>query len=67
MAAYLRWKNAKNMEMMDITEEELKHFIEEKNRKEASSQSAPDQNSFRTPSIDPDALPDFKDWINRQK
>ena len=67
LAAYLRWKNAKNMEMMDVTEEELKHFIEERNRKEASSQSAPDQNSFRTSSIDPDALPDFRDWVNRQK
>ena len=67
LAAYLRWKNAKNMKMMNVTEEELKHFIEEWDRKEASGQSAPDQNSFRTPSIDPDALPDFKDWMNSQK
>lgn len=67
LAAYLRWKNAKNMEMMDVTEEELKQFLEERNRKEASSQSAPDQNSFRTPGLNPNALPDFKDWINGQK
>ena len=27
LAAYIHWKNAKNMILMNISEEELKHFI----------------------------------------
>ena len=65
LAAYLRWRNAKNMELMDVTEEELKRFVEEKSKKEASSQSEPEQDSFRTPRINADDLPDFKDWIKK--
>lgn len=65
LAAYLRWKNAKNKELMEVTEEELKRFVEERSKKEAYSQSAPEQDSFRTPRINPDDLPDFKDWIKK--
>ena len=65
LAEYLRWRNAKNMELMDVTKEELNRFIEERSKKEISSQSEPEQDSFRTPRINPDNLPDFKDWIKR--
>ena len=63
LAAYLRWENSKNMELMGVTEEEVKNFIEESNKKEGTSQPAPDQNAFHTPPIDTDGLPDFKDWM----
>ena len=63
LAAYLHWRNAKNMELMDVTEEELKHFIEERSKKEANSQLEPEQDSFRTSRINADSLPDYKDWI----
>jgi capsid portal protein len=65
LAAYLRWKNAKNMKLMNVTEEELKHFIEEKGRKEITQQPAPDQDLFRTPPINPDNLPDLEDWLKK--
>lgn len=67
LAEYLRWKNAINMELMNVTKEELTRFTEEKSKKEASSHSAPEQDSFHTPRINADNLPDFKDWIKRQK
>ena len=65
LAAYLRWKNAKNMKLMNVTEEELKHFIEEKGKKDTTRQPAPEQDLFRTPPINPDNLPDLKGWLKR--
>ena len=63
LVAYLRWENSKNMKLMGVTEEDVKNFIEENNKKEGTSQPAPDQNAFHTPPIDIDSLPVFKDWI----
>ena len=65
LAAYVRWKNAKNMQLMDVSEEELKHFIEERDKNQITIGEAPEQESFRTPVINPDSLPDFKDWLIR--
>ena len=48
---------------MDITEEELKHFIEERDKKQIGIGNAPEQESFRTPVINPDSLPDIQDWL----
>lgn len=63
LAAYVRWKNSKNMQLMNITEEELRLFIEERDKKQITLGDAPEQESFRTPVINPDSLPDMKDWI----
>ena len=63
LAAYLRYENAKNMKLMGVTEEEVKSFVDEKNKEKVGSDSAPDQNTFYTPPIDSENLPDFKDWI----
>ncbi len=63
LAAYVRWKNAKNMQLMSISEEELRHFIEERDKKQLTIGVIPEQESFRTPEINPDSLPDFKNWI----
>ena len=63
LSSYIHWKNAKNLELMKITEEELKRFIEESSKKQESKDPAPDQNTFRTPRIDPIGLPDIKDWL----
>ena len=63
LAAYVRWKNAKNMQLMDVSEEELRQFIEERNKKQISIGESPAQESFRTPVINPDSLPDLKDWL----
>ena len=65
LAAYVRWKNTKNMQLMDISEEELRHFIEERDKKQSTVGVAPEQESFRTPVINPDSLPDIKMyWIS---
>jgi hypothetical protein len=63
LAAYVRWKNSKNMQLMNISEEELRLFIEERDKKQITLGDAPEQESFRTPVINPDSLPDMKDWI----
>ena len=63
LASYIRWKNAKNKQLMDITEEELKHFIEERDKKQISIGNAPEQESFRTPVINSDSLPAIQDWL----
>ena len=63
LAAYIRWKNAKNMKLMNVKEEDLKRFIEERGKKQENTEPAPDQEQFRTPRINPDNLPEFKDWI----
>ena len=66
LAAYLRWKNAKNMNLMNVSEVELKHFIEERDKKQINVGDAPKQETFRTPAVNPDSLPDIKDWINQK-
>ncbi len=63
LAAYVRWKNVKNMQLMDVSEEELKHFIEERDKNQVNIGEAPEQEMFRTPVINPDGLPDIKDWL----
>ena len=63
LADYLRWENSKNMKLMGVTDEEVRNFIEENNKKEVTSQPIPEQDAFRTPPIDIDSLPAFKDWI----
>ena len=65
LAAYIRYQNAKNMKLMGVTEENVRSFIEENNKKEVTGQQAPDQNTFRNPPIDADKLPAFKDWIKQ--
>lgn len=65
LAAYIRYQNAKNMKLMGVTEENVRSFIEENNKREVTGQQAPDQNAFRTPPIDTDKLPEFKDWIKK--
>ena len=63
LAAYLRYENAKNMKLMEVSEEEVKNFVDERNKEKVSNGSAPDQNTFYTPPIDANNLPAFKDWI----
>ena len=63
LAAYIRYENAKNMKLMGVSEEEVKSFVEERNKEKVTSGTAPDQNTFYTPPIDIDSLPAFKDWI----
>ena len=63
LAAYIRYENAKNMKLMGVSEEEVKSFVEERNKEKVASGSAPDQNTFYTPPINAENLPDFKDWI----
>ena len=63
LAAYVRWKNTQNLELMNISAEELQHFIEESSKKQKAKTPAPDQDTFRTPRINSDNLPDIKDWI----
>lgn len=63
LAAYVRWKNAKNMNLMNISEVELKRFIEERDKNQVNVGDAPEQETFRTPVINPDGLPDIKDWL----
>jgi hypothetical protein len=64
LAAYVRWKNAKNMKLMNVKEEEVKKFIEQRSKKQENTKQAPDQEQFRTPRINPDSLPEIKDWLN---
>lgn len=63
LAAYIRYENTKNMKLMGVSEEEVKSFVEARNKEKVSSGSAPDQNTFYTLPIDADSLPAFKDWI----
>ena len=63
LAAYLRWKNAKNMKLMNVSESELKHFIRERDKKQENREPAPEQQSFHKPRINVDSLPDIKDWL----
>lgn len=63
LAAYIRYENAKNMKLMGVSEEEVKSFVEDRNKEKVSRGPAPDQNTFYTPPIDANNLPAFKDWI----
>ena len=63
LAAYIRYENAKNMKLMGVSEEEVKNFVEKRNKEKVSNGSAPDQNTFYTPPINSEDLPAFKDWI----
>ena len=63
LAAYIRYENAKNMKLMGVSEEEVKSFVEERNKEKVTSGTVPDQNTFYTPPIDATSLPAFKDWI----
>jgi hypothetical protein len=63
LVAFIRWKNVKNMELMNVTEDELQRFVEERNKKQENSLPSPKQGSFQTPPINSDNLPDIKDWI----
>lgn len=63
LAAYIRWRNTKNMKLMGVTEEEVKQFVEEQSRKVEMDVKAPDQNAYRTPPVDPNGLPDIKSWV----
>ena len=63
LAAYIRYENAKNMKLMGVSEEEVKSFVDERNKEKVSNGSAPDQNTFYTPPISSENLPAFKDWI----
>ena len=63
LSAYIRWKNAKNKELMNVTEDELKRFIEERSKQQTNTLPTPDQGAFQTPPINRDNLPDIKDWI----
>ena len=63
LAAYIRYENVKNMKLMGVSEEEVKNFVDEKNKEKVSRSPAPDQNTFYTPPIDSKNLPVFKDWI----
>ena len=63
LAAYIRYENAKNMKLMGVSEEEVKSFVEERNKEKVTSGTAPDQNTFYTPPINATSLPAFKDWI----
>ena len=65
LAAYIRYENAKNMELMGVSEVEVKSFIEESHKKEVTGLQTPDQNAFRTLPIDTDKLPEFKDWLKQ--
>ncbi|MBR6272093.1 MAG: hypothetical protein IKR29_00820 [Bacteroidales bacterium] len=51
------------MQLIGVSEEELKNFIEERNKNQITIGDAPEQESFRTPVINPDSLPDIKDWL----
>ena len=62
LAAYIRWQNTKNMKLIGVTEEEVKRFVVEPRKKVDMDTKAPDQDSFRTPNIDPNGLPDIKEW-----
>ena len=62
LAAYIRWQNTKNMKLIGVTEEEVKRFVVEQRKKVNMDTKAPDQDSFRTPNIDPNGLPDIKEW-----
>ena len=63
LAAYLRWKNAKNMKLMNVSQEEVRDFIMKTDQKHKNTEPAPEQETFRSPRIDPDNLPDMKDWM----
>ena len=63
LAAYIRYENAKNMKLMGVSEEEVKSFVEARNKEKVTSGTAPDQNTFYTPPIDANSLPALKDWI----
>ena len=63
LAAYIRYENAKNMKLMGVSEEEVKGFVEARNKEKVNSGSAPDQNAFYTSPINSENLPAFKDWI----
>lgn len=49
--------------MMGVSKEELRRFIEERDKNQITVGEAPDQESFRTPLINPDNLPAFEDWL----
>ena len=63
LAAYLRWKNAKNLKLMNVTKEALRAFIEKTGQKQKNTEPAPEQETFRSPRINPDGLPEMKQWL----
>ena len=67
LAAYLRWKNTKNMKLMNVTKEEVRKFIKMTSQKQQNAEPAPEQETFHTPPIDFSNLPDFEEWRNQGK
>ena len=65
LAEYIRFLNAINMKLMDVTEEEVKQFVKRNDEEVDIDRLVPYQQNFMTPEINVQDIPDIKNWIHQ--
>ena len=67
LAEYIRYLNAINMQLMDVTEDEVLQFINEREEEVKVDRPIPMQQDYLKPVLVRDSLPDFHTWIQKHK
>lgn len=67
LSDYIRYLNAINMQLMDVTEEEVQKFIEEREEETEIDRPIPWQQDYLTPPLTRDSLPEMQSWIQKHK
>jgi len=67
LAEFIRYKNAINMQLMGVGEEEVLQFINEREKDEEIDKPIPQQTDYLTPALSADSLPDFETFMNRHR
>ena len=62
-----RYLNAINMQLMDVTEDEVLQFINEREEEVKVDRPIPMQQDYLKPVLVRDSLPDFHTWIQKHK
>lgn len=63
LAAYIRYKNKVNMELIGIGEEEVMAFVNQKREVKPDGLPEPYQQDYTTPKVDPNGIEDIAAWV----
>lgn len=67
MAEVIRYYNAINMQLMDVSEEEVRKFVSEHDEEVKINRPLPVQQDYIAPDLKADSLPDFPTWIKNHR
>ena len=67
LAEVIRYSNATNMKILNVTEEEMIEFVNESRKEIEIDRPYPYQQDFLKPDIKPDSLPDLGTWIKDRR